>query len=462
MHGLRSWCARRGCLGLAAGSSDARAPEPADGVTVAKLYIRHGRFVLDFLSVLPFIYLASPWAVLRRAWEPQWAACSPCCSACACSSCSGPAGKPLQHLLLPVPAHTRLPGRWGPGAQVVILAGDFVRVPWIAIVSLIRLVRLTRLLSIASIILEDVQRVRRWLHAWRGPRVCACTCHVCAPAPRGTVSCACSPRPCASVLSPAPILGPTLCPAWQGEQNSTIKRLVGSSATAYILIAALFVTITLNLEACLLVLMANIEGLNNRCGRSAYRHGRHTAGWFAVPGYLRALHLTCMPMWDLLDMAAVRTARRTHHLGQGNPAARMSQEHGNRVRGCSWMAALDWVDVPNSSKFYQWYLAIYMAICSVSARYGARAALTALASLNLAGPTRAGARVKGEGTAAVLLTWLRCPLPLQNTSVGYMGTQLLHEAEFAVGIVMQVVGAVMYTFVITVSLTTLTKVGRGV
>lgn len=33
---------------------------------------------------------------------------------------------------------------------------------------------------------------------------------------------------------------------------------------------------------------------------------------------------------------------------------------------CSWMANVDWVDIPNSSAVYRWYVAIYAAIASVS------------------------------------------------------------------------------------------------
>ena len=44
-------------------------------------------------------------------------------------------------------------------SQVVIIAGDFTSIRWVAIVSLFRLIRMGRLFSVGQIILSDVQRV---------------------------------------------------------------------------------------------------------------------------------------------------------------------------------------------------------------------------------------------------------------------------------------------------------------
>ncbi|KAF5841585.1 hypothetical protein DUNSADRAFT_12283 [Dunaliella salina] len=117
-----------------------------DGFLVARIYTRHGRFLLDLISVLPFFYL------------------------------------------------------------VVIIAGNYVAIRWVAIVSLFRLVRLARLFSIGNIILDDIQR---------------------------------------------------------GDKNSPVARFFGGSTPAYLFIICFFATAIINMEGCLMVLVSNFIGKEN-------------------------------------------------------------------------------------------------------------------------------------------------------------------------------------------------------
>lgn len=70
----------------------------------------------------------------------------------------------------------------------------------------------------------------------------------------------------------------------QGEQSSKFIQAIGGPTVAYIVIVAFGVATVINLEACLLVLVAEFEGRENRCERQRERR-RELCGWrVTVPG----------------------------------------------------------------------------------------------------------------------------------------------------------------------------------
>ncbi|KAL6757978.1 hypothetical protein V8C86DRAFT_2609146 [Haematococcus lacustris] len=191
-----------------------------DGMSVAKLYMKYGRFWLDFLTALPFVYL------------------------------------------------------------VVILAAKIEPTRWVAIASLFRLVRMTRLIALGNVLFMDAQR---------------------------------------------------------GEDSSRVIKALGGSTAAYVYIVGFAVLCVVNLEACLLVLVAEFNGVEN-----------------------------------------------------------------------SWMMSYNWVNIADSSEPYQWYSAVYAAIAS-------------------------------------------------NTNTGLAGMKWLSYQEFGVCMLMQLVGMVMLTMVLTVGISSITR-----
>ena len=90
--------------------------------------------------------------------------------------------------------------------------------------------------------------------------VCACV-FVCVCVFVCIFVCVCT-RVCVSVCVSRQITHSSL--HLQGDEYSSIAQLFGGSSVAYIVIIAFFATTILNMEGCLMVLVSNFIGKENR------------------------------------------------------------------------------------------------------------------------------------------------------------------------------------------------------
>ncbi|GFH13357.1 cyclic nucleotide-binding domain-containing protein [Haematococcus lacustris] len=205
--------------------------------------------------------------------------------------------------------------------------------------------------------------------------------------------------------------------AQRGEDSSRVIKALGGSTAAYVYIVGFAVLCVVNLEACLLVLVAEFNGVEN-----------------------------------------------------------------------SWMMSYNWVNIADSSEPYQWYSAVYAAIASNTntglagmkwlsyQEFGVCMLMQLVGMVMLTMVLTVGissiTRLTGTARRAHLLTlklkrvraWLRCQqLPdrmskhIMNTNTGLAGMKWLSYQEFGVCMLMQLVGMVMLTMVLTVGISSITR-----